>query len=60
MVEIGRGLLMCCNRLLYCMAGVSNSWASGGHIAHMSNRAEGRMKFSIGRSPLLWATISVM
>ena len=26
-------------------AGMSNLWASGGHIAYMSNRAEGRMKF---------------
>ena len=25
--------------------GVSNSWASGGHIVHISNRAEGRVKF---------------
>ena len=41
-------------------AGVSNLWASGGNIAHMSNRAEGRMKFLNWRSPLLWATIIVM
>ena len=40
--------------------GVSYSWASGSHIAHMSNRAEGRMKFWIWRSPLLRETISVM
>ena len=40
--------------------GVSNSWASGGHIAYMSSRAEDRLKFWIWRSPLLWATISVM
>ena len=42
------------------MAGVSNLWVSGGDIAHMSNCAEGRMKFSNGRSSLLRETISVM
>ena len=42
------------------MPGVSNSWASGDNIAHMSNRAKGHMKFSNWRSPLLWATIPVM
>ena len=46
--------------LLSPKTGVSNSRVSGGHIAYMSNRAEGRTKFWIWRSPLLWAMISVM
>ena len=41
-------------------AELSNSWGSVGHIAHMSNRAEGRMEFSIWISPLLREKISVM
>ena len=50
-------------------SGVSNSWASGGqfaymsngaegHIAYVSNRAEGCMWFWIRESPSLWATTS--
>ena len=40
-------------------AGVSNLWASGGTL-HVGNRAEGRMMFSIWRSPLLRTMVSVM